>query len=101
PTRVVSEGLPDAEMNPPPPRLRRAVDEQAGNRIELIADIEAHRTNRRLIPEAGTDCVAQIAERYVSWSGPDVAGVDKDDAAPVAAEHGAQFRARRQRAVAA
>src|SRR5687768_10057441 len=56
-----SERLPDAEVEAEPPRLRLAVHEEAGDWIELVTDIDADRTDRRRVPQTGTDVVAQIA----------------------------------------
>ena len=59
---TASEGLPDAEVHAEAPLLRLAVDEQPLDRIQLIADVEARRTDRRLVAEPGPDGVSQIAE---------------------------------------
>ena len=57
-----SERLTDAEVHPPAPRLRRAVDQQPRDRIQLIAEVEADRADRRLVAQAGADGVAQVVE---------------------------------------
>src|SRR5262245_65061244 len=45
-SRRTSERLADAEVDPPSARLRLAVDDQPGNRVELIAPVETDRTDR-------------------------------------------------------
>ena len=49
---LTSERLTDAEVHAPAPLLRLAVDEQALDRIQLVADVEARRTDRRQVAEA-------------------------------------------------
>src|SRR5207247_2204352 len=93
--------LSDAEVKADAACLRVSVHEQAGNRIELIAHVDAHGANRRLIPESGTDRVPQLAQLEGPRIGPHVAGVDEQHAAEVATQHRAQLRAERQHAVAA
>src|SRR5262245_38422606 len=96
-----SECLPDAEMDAPAPFLRRAVDEEAVDPIELIAEVEADGADRRLVAESRADRVPQIAGPDVPRSRPDVAGVEEEHAAEVAGEHGAELLAEREHAVAA
>src|SRR5688572_29280693 len=72
-----SEGLADAEVHAEGPFLWLAVDEKAFDRIDLKADVEAYRTNRRLVAEAGTRRVAQVAQVETPGIGPDVADVEK------------------------
>jgi hypothetical protein len=57
-----SVGLSDTEVNAPAPLLRLAIYEQACDWIELVADIEADRTDRRLVPQARSDRIPEIAE---------------------------------------
>ena len=42
--------------------FRLAVDEQAVDRIELVAEVDARRADRRQVAQAGADGVAQIAD---------------------------------------
>src|SRR6185503_17458370 len=59
-TAPASECLPDAEVHPEAALLRLPVDEQSVDRIQLIADVEPRRTDRRLIAEAWTHRPSQI-----------------------------------------
>src|SRR5947207_4754601 len=93
--------LPDAEVEPPPPLLRLSVDDEARDRIQLIADIEADRTDRCLVAQTRPDGIAKIAEREAARLLPYVAAVEKQNAAQIPAQHGTDFLAERQHAVAA
>ena len=55
--------------------LGLAVDEQPGDRIELVAEIDADRADRRQVAQARTDVVAQVVQVEVPRVVPDVAGV--------------------------
>src|SRR5689334_509698 len=88
-------------MHPPPAGLRLAVDLQAGNRIQLIAEVEADRSDRRLVAEPGADRVAEIAQHEAHRLRPDVAAVEEQDAAEIAVQPRAQLLAEREHAVAA
>src|SRR6266850_4064740 len=81
---VTSKRLTDAEVNPPPARLRLAVHQQGGNRIELVAHVEAHGADRRLIAKPGTHRVAQVVQLEAQRVRPHVAAVEKQDASEVA-----------------
>src|SRR6185295_16988456 len=98
---VALKGLPDAEMKADAARLGCAVHEEAGNRIELVADIKTNRTDRRLIAQSRSDRVAQIAQVESERVRPHVAGVEEQHPAQIAAQHRAQLFADRQQAVAA
>src|ERR1700682_1391511 len=96
-----SERLSDAEVNAPATCLGRAVHEQAINRIELVAEVEAYRTDGRPIAQANADRVAKILHVDGSGGRPDVAGVHERHAAEGATKRGAQLGAGGQQAVAA
>src|SRR5437899_4324714 len=95
-----SERLSDAEMNAPAALLGSAVHDQAVNRIELVAEVEAHRTDGRPIAQASAESVAEILQVDGAGARPDVAGVHERDAAEGATKRRAQFRAGGQQAVA-
>ena len=61
-TPAASERLSNAEVDADAALLRFAVDQQAFDRVELVADVEARRPDGRLVAEARTNGVAQIAE---------------------------------------
>src|SRR4051812_22818465 len=88
-------------MHAPPPRLRVAVDEKSGNRIELVADVEAQRPDRCLIAQAGAHGAAEVVELQAPAVRPDVARVEKQDAAEAAVDARARFQAVLEHAVAA
>src|SRR5262249_28468015 len=88
-------------MEAPAPRLRLAVDEKVRDWIQLIPVIEADGADRRLISETCPDGVAPIAQIKAGRSGPQVAAIEKAHAAEVAGQHGPQFLAEPQHAVAA
>src|SRR5262245_37110653 len=93
--------LTDAEMQPPPARLRAAVHEQTVDWIQLPADVETDGPDRRLIAESRPHRVAEIAEANAAGFGPDVAGVEERHHPELAAQRRAQFFAEREHAVAA
>ena len=74
---------------------------ELGDGIELVAEVEADRADRRLIAQARADRVAQIAEVHAPRVGPHVAAVEKQHGAQFAAQLRAQLLAERQHAVAA
>src|SRR5256885_16326711 len=82
----LSERLPDRKMNAPAARLLLAVHDQPRDWVELIAEVEADRTDRRLVAKAGADRVTEIAQIEAERIGPDVAGVEEQHAAEVAAQ---------------
>src|SRR5437868_15549781 len=88
-------------MHTPAPRLRVAVDHESGNRIELVADVEAERADRRLVAEAGADRVPQVVELQAPAVRPDVARVEEEHGAEAAADARARFGAVLEHAVAA
>src|SRR5215475_4089828 len=96
-----SERLTDAEVDPPSPRLRLAVDDQTRNRIELIAPVEADGANRRLIAEARADVVPEIVETDPPRFRPHVARIEECDGAEITFEMGPQFGRKEEQAVAA
>ena len=53
---------------------------QARNRIELPADVEANRTDRRVVAETRPHVVAQVVQVEVPRVGPDVAAVEEQHA---------------------
>src|SRR5262245_27490360 len=75
------EGLAHAEVDPPPPRLRLAVDQQVGDRVHLIAEIKAQRSYRRHIAEPWSYRVAQITDVEIPRVGPHVAEIDERNGA--------------------
>src|SRR5688500_8723702 len=81
-----SERLPDAEVEPDPPRLLLAVDQKPGDRIQLVTDIQAERSDRRLVAQPRTDVVTEIALVDVPRVRPDVARVEEYYRAEVAAD---------------
>src|SRR5882672_5066578 len=97
----ISKRLTDAEMHAPAPLRDGGILEQQRDRIELPPDVESNRTDRRLIPQAGADGIAQIARLDAPAVGPDVAAVHEQHAAEIPAQHGAQLRADGKHAVAA
>ena len=74
---------------------------QARYRIELPADVEPERTDRRVVAQAGADVVAQVVQVEVPGIGPDVAPVDEQHAAEVACERKPEFGREVQEGVAA
>src|SRR5439155_22898923 len=96
-----SKRLADAEMEAPPSCLWRGADQQTRNGIELVADVESKRTDRRLITESRADRITEIAELECERIGPDVAGIEKHDGAPIAAQRAAKLFAHQEHAVAA
>src|SRR3954462_14969997 len=78
---IALKGLPDAEVHPVAPRLRAAVHDQLRRRVQSIADGEADRTDRGRVAEAGTDGIPEVAEPEAHGRRPDVAAIEKQDAA--------------------
>src|SRR5262245_15715334 len=95
------ERLSDAEVNAPAAIARFAVHEQTGNRVELVAEVEAERTDRRLVAQPRSDRVAKIVELDPERLCPDVAGIEEEHGAEAAAERGAKLLAEQEHAVAA
>src|SRR5688572_16680855 len=89
---ATSESLSDAEMDADAALLRFAVDQQSFDRIELVADVEARRSDRRLIAEARADGIEQIAEVEVLRLAPDVAEIKERDRAELACQRQAHLR---------
>src|SRR5258707_881720 len=83
------------------PRLRAAVHEQARNRIQLIAEVEPDRSDRRLVTQSGTDRVLQVVKVDAPRPGPHVPGIEKEHAAEVAVQDRPQLLAEPEHAVAA
>src|SRR5665213_3771634 len=88
-------------MDAPVARLGLAVHEQAGDVVELVAEVESNRANGRLIPKAGADVIPQIAEVHRRAVGPYISGVGEDHTAEISADHGAHFLAHGDQTVAA
>src|ERR1043166_8187907 len=88
-------------MHAPPPRLRVAVDQESGDRIELPADVETQRPDRRLIADARADRAPQIVQVNVPAVRPHVAGVEEQHRAEAAADPRTPFEAVLEHAVAA
>src|SRR5262249_2163037 len=101
PDRRKSESLADAEVDPPPPRLRFAVHPQIGVRIQLVTEVESNRSDRRLISQTGADGVAQVVQSNVPRFRQNVAPVQKEDAAEFSAERPTQLGREGKHAVAA
>src|SRR5205823_11980053 len=69
--------------------------------VQLIAEVEADRSDRRLVAQTGADRVAQIAQHEGHRLRPDVAAVEEEHAAQVAVQPRAQLLAEREHAVSA
>src|SRR5262245_59450068 len=95
------ESLADAEVEPPAACLRLAVHEQTWDRVELVADVEANRPNRRLISKTGAYGVAEIVEHDAAGILPDVSRVHEQHHAEPAVQRHASFLADEKHAVAA
>src|SRR5271169_3955732 len=96
----ISVRLADAELNAPPVRLGLTVHQQARNRVELVAEVETHRTDGRLIPEPRPHRVAEIVQPDVPAVRPDVSAVEEQHRAEVASNNRAGFRTECEQAVA-
>src|SRR5215218_9466186 len=79
-----SKGLTDAEMEAESPRLGLAVHEQSVNRIELIAEVGADRSDRRVVTQSRTGVVAHVVQVEVPGVGPDIPAVDEQHRAEIA-----------------
>src|SRR5438552_19096047 len=79
--------LPDAEVESPPPLLRLSVDQETWNRVQLIADVEADRTDRRLVSQPGTDGVTETAHTQPARIRPYVPAIHPQHAAPCPTKH--------------
>src|ERR1051326_1663725 len=88
---MVSEGLPDGEVEPELPGLGFTVDDQARNRIQLVAEVRPQRSDWRHVAETRADVVAQLIEIEVPRVLPDVAGVGEEHRAEAAAQRHAQL----------
>src|SRR5260370_40481961 len=65
------KGLSNREVEAEASSLRLAVHQQPGQRIELVAEVHADRTDRRQVAQAGARAVAQVVEGQVPGGGPD------------------------------
>src|SRR5262245_50129810 len=101
PRAPASERLPDAEMQSPESVFRLAVHQQAIDPRELLADIEAKRPDRRLVAHAKSGRVFEIARVDAPLLFPDVASVQEEHRAEVAADNRSQLGAERHQRVAA
>ena len=52
-------------MNAPAAALRRCVDEQARDRIQLVADVHADGPDRRVVAQPRPDVVAKIVQSQI------------------------------------
>src|SRR5262245_39058886 len=89
-----SERVADAEMDAPVPLLGHAVHEQTGNRRELKSEIRAHDADGSGPAKPGAGVGAQRTEGEMQIRGPDVAGVDEEDAPELAANRKPDFAGR-------
>src|SRR5687768_1437454 len=78
-------------MKPEPAALLLAVNQEAGNRIDLVAHVEPERTDRRQVAEARADVFPEIAEIEIPRVVPHVAGIGEEHAAQVAPDRHAQL----------
>src|SRR6185503_2864827 len=89
-THTSLERLADAEVNAPRARLRFAVHLQVRDPIELIAEIDARRTDRREISETGA-CGVDESRRHVERPVRHVAEIEEGDASELADQRLADF----------
>ena len=80
-TEHVSKGLAYPEVEPPPAALRLPVDAQPVERPQLIPEINANETERRIEPHAWSGVITKIAKTHRPRILPHVAGLDEDCAA--------------------
>src|SRR4051812_25770349 len=95
------ERLADAEMNAPMALFRSAVDDQPRDRIELVAEVESHGTDRRLVAEPGARRIVQIVQSHAPVFCPHVAAVHEHDPPEAAVQGTAQLGTEREHRVAA
>src|SRR5215831_14295693 len=88
-------------MDPPTSGLGTAIHDQARNRVELVAEVEANRPDGRLVAKPGTDGVPQIVQMELGAAGPHVSRVEKDHAAKLAPDDGSRLLRESKQAVAA
>src|SRR3954466_11174978 len=88
------EGLPDREVEAHAPRLRLAVHQETWNRIQLVPEIDANGTNRRVVAKTRTDVVAKVVEIEIPRLRPDVPRVDECDGRETPPYRHAQFAGR-------
>src|SRR3954463_12592822 len=95
------ERLSDAEVDAPVPLFRLAVHHETRDRIQLVAEVEADRSDRRLVPQPRTDGVAEVVEVNRPSLLPHVAAVEEQYAAHIAGQIRAELRAEREQRIAA
>src|SRR3954467_12778876 len=82
-------------------RFRFSVHQQAGNRIQLKAHVGANRTDRRLVPESGTNVVPQSLQIETESIAERVAAIEEDHRTETAPDVGAEFGRKIQKREAA
>src|SRR5688572_11127959 len=90
--RSASKRLTDTEVKAKRPRLLRAVDEQPWNRIQLKADVESRRADRRHVADTWSHRVAEIPEVQIPRLRPDVAVIEEGHHPELAGERDADLR---------
>src|SRR3954471_22498060 len=78
-----------------------AVNDQSGNRIELVAEIHSHRADRREVAEAGSGVIAQVVEIEVPRVVPDVAGIAENNSTQISPDRDAELGGALEHRVAA
>src|SRR5690606_31633268 len=78
---VWSEGLTDAQVQPPSTRLRLAVDEQAVDRRQLHADVGPDDADGRRVADARACARPQAVDGRIETPAPDIARVNERDRA--------------------
>src|SRR5687768_3173539 len=86
------ERLADAEMQADPPLLRLSVHEQALDRVQLVADVQARGANGRHVTQPGTGGVLQVAGVDAPRVGPDVAVIEERHRPELAEQRDAYLR---------
>ena len=80
---------------------RLAIDDEIGNRIQLIAEVESQGSHRRPVAQTGPHVIPQVVQPDVAGVRPDVAAIDEQHAAQFLEQVRAQLDARREHAVPA
>src|SRR5262245_31155525 len=88
-------------MHPPPPELGLVVHQQAWDRIQLVPEVEANRSDRSPIAKPGAYVISNIPEIDLVPIGPDVTGVEEQHAAQLTAKGDPRLRTERQHRLAA
>src|SRR4029077_3561827 len=74
------EGLADAEVHAPRSFLRTAVDDKAVDGVELLTEIDANRSDPRVVAKSRADRPTQARGLELRRAVPHVSAVDKDHA---------------------